>query len=157
MVFEPVRPPRAAVAYSVLAVPRAGLAWRPDSLVRITLISDQKFPRTVRLLSAADFGRVFKRPIKSTDNCFVVLARSNSMGEARLGLVIAKKHVKLAVGRNRIKRVIRDSFRHHQQLLKGLDLVVLVRTGTADQPNKRLFSSLEAHWKRLAESKSNSS
>lgn len=78
------------------------------------------------------------------------------MGEARLGLAIAKKHVKLAVGRNRIKRVIRDSFRHHQQLLMGLDLVVLTRTGAVDQPNKRLFSSLEAHWKRLAESKSNS-
>jgi len=79
------------------------------------------------------------------------------MGEPILGLAIAKKHVKLAVGRNRIKRVVRDSFRHHQQQLTGLDLVVLARTGTADQSNKRLFSSLEAHWHRLVEMNTNSS
>ena len=76
------------------------------------------------------------------------------MDEARLGLAIAKKHVKLAVDRNRIKRVIRESFRHHRQQISGLDLVVLARAGTAPLTNKQLFSSLEYHWKRLVETKS---
>jgi len=105
------------------------------------------------LLSAADFAGVFKKPVKSTDKCFLVLGRANQQDEPRLGLAIAKKHVKLAVDRNRVKRVIRDSFRHHRKLLKGLDLVVLAKAGTADLSNKQLFSSLEIHWKRLAEPK----
>ena len=76
------------------------------------------------------------------------------MDEGRLGLAIAKKHVKLAVDRNRIKRVIRESFRHHKQQIRGLDLVVLAKAETVPLTNKQLFSSLESHWKRLAETKS---
>ena len=110
----------------------------------------------MRLLSASDFSRVFEKPRKSTDKAFTVLGRSNRLGEARLGLAIAKKHVKLAVDRNRIKRVIRESFRHHRQLIEGLDLIVLAKAGTAGLTNKQLFSSLESHWKRLAETKSTS-
>ena len=83
-----------------------------------------------------------------------MLARSNQLDNARLGLAIAKKHVKLAVDRNRIKRVIRESFRYNRQQISGLDLVVLGRAGTASLTNKQLFSSLESHWKRLAETKS---
>ena len=85
----------------------------------------------------------------------MVLGRSNQLGEARLGLGIAKKHVKLAIDRNRIKRVIRESFRHHRKLINGMDLVVLAKAGTMGLTNKQLFSSLESHWKRLAEAKSN--
>lgn len=86
----------------------------------------------------------------------MVLARSNQGEQSRLGLAISKKHVKLAVDRNRIKRVIRDSFRHHRQLLSGLDLVVLARVDTAGLTNRKLFSSLEVHWQRLAETKQTS-
>jgi ribonuclease P protein component len=86
----------------------------------------------------------------------MVLGRLNQMGDARLGLAIAKKHVKLAVDRNRIKRVIRDSFRQHRKLLAGLDLVVLAKASTAGLSNEQLFSSLEAHWIRLAEIKATS-
>lgn len=48
---------------------------------------------------------------------------------ARLGLVVAKKHLKRAVDRNRFKRLVRESFRAHQQQLEGLDVVVLARSG----------------------------
>ena len=84
----------------------------------------------------------------------MVLGRSNQLGKARLGLAIAKKHVKLAVERNRIKRVIRESFRHHRQLIEDFDLIVLAKPGTASQTNKQLVTSLESHWQRLGETKS---
>jgi ribonuclease P protein component len=48
---------------------------------------------------------------------------------ARLGLVVAKKHLKRAVDRNRFKRLVRESFRSHQEQLAGLDVVVLARNG----------------------------
>ena len=69
--------------------------------------------------------------------------------QARLGLAVAKKHVRRAVDRNRIKRLLRESFRHHQQQLKGLDLVVLVKPGIHKADNAALLQSLEKHWKRL--------
>ncbi len=99
---------------------------------------------------------MFEKPKESSDDRFIVLARSNAMSEPRLGLAIAKKHVVLAVQRNRIRRVVRESFRHQRELLSGLDLVVLVRKNTAVQSNNLLYSSLEAHWQRLANFRSDS-
>lgn len=47
--------------------------------------------------------------------------------QPRLGIVVAKRNVKLAVKRNKLKRMIRESFRLQQQLLMGLDVVVVVK------------------------------
>lgn len=69
---------------------------------------------------------------------------------ARLGLAVAKKHVRRAVDRNRIKRLLRESFRRHQQQLMGFDLVVLIKPGIHKVDNPTLFSSIEKHWQRLA-------
>ncbi|WP_456417870.1 ribonuclease P protein component [Thiolapillus sp.] len=114
-------------------------------------ISKQGFPRHVRLLSAEDYKKVFAQSVRSTDRFFTVLARHEGQQHpARLGLAVAKKHVRRAVDRNRIKRLLRESFRHHQQQLQGLDLVVLVKPGIHKADNAALFRSLEKHWKRLS-------
>jgi ribonuclease P protein component len=78
-----------------------------------------------------------------------VLARPNDQDGPRLGLAIARKHARAAVDRNRIKRLVRESFRHHLQLLGPLDLVVLGRNGLAQRDNAELTASLQKHWKRL--------
>lgn len=78
-----------------------------------------------------------------------MLARENGTGDARLGLAISKKHCRLASRRNRVKRVVRESFRRHQAELAGLDLVVLARQGTGDATNGQLMASLQRHWQRL--------
>ncbi len=79
-----------------------------------------------------------------------MLARRDDGREtARLGLAIAKKHVRRAVGRNRIKRLARESFRRQQDTLKGLDIVVLAKPGIEKADNPTLFASLQQHWKRL--------
>ncbi len=44
--------------------------------------------------------------------------------EARLGVVVAKKLLKRAVDRNRVKRVVREQFRLHRGNLPGVDMVV---------------------------------
>ena len=59
-------------------------------------------------------GRVFKQALRSRDPLFTVLCRCNNSDLARLGLAISKKHCRRAVGRNRIKRIVRESFRQHQ-------------------------------------------
>lgn len=49
----------------------------------------------------------------------------------RLGLAVSRKVDPHAVGRNRIKRVIRDAFRHCRADLAGGDYVVVARAGAA--------------------------
>ena len=75
------------------------------------------------MLDAAAFGRVFKKANRSRDKLFTVLCRDNDAEIARLGLAISKKNCRAATARNRIKRIIRESFREHQAILSGLDVV----------------------------------
>jgi ribonuclease P protein component len=114
------------------------LAPRPDG-----------FPKRARLLKRSDFDRVFARPQRSADDCFTVLARPNGLGLARLGLAIARKHAARATQRNRIKRLVRERFRHHRHALEDLDFIVLGRHGIGKRDNDEIRASLDRHWKRL--------
>ena len=111
-----------------------------------------RFSRQHRLLTPRDFNYVFAKPIKQNDRNLTLLARPGlSQDQAgRLGLIVPKKQIKSAVKRNRVKRLIRESFRCHQALLKGLDVVVLVRGGLVRMDNEAIFSVLDKHWKALS-------
>jgi len=65
-------------------------------------------------------------------------------------LVIGKKSVKLSVERNRIKRQLRETFRHHQMDLAGWDIVVIARKGLADLDNPELAKQFAKLWRRLS-------
>lgn len=67
-------------------------------------------------------------------------------------MTASKKRVRTAVGRNRIRRLVRESFRHVAPRLPALDIVVLVKDGARDADNPRIFASLDAHWQRLERS-----
>lgn len=122
----------------------------PDPLISIPELR-HAFARSSRLLTAGDYGRVFGAPQgRASNSCFTLLAIRNDGMPARLGMAIARKKVRRAVDRNRIKRIIRESFRHHPQLLHGLDLVVMARPQAAQATNDELFKSLDALWVRIA-------
>ncbi|MCY4044713.1 MAG: ribonuclease P protein component [Cellvibrionales bacterium] len=108
------------------------------------------FPKDARLLASQDYKQVFDRvDIKVGNQYFLCLTRKNSFNHPRLGLVIAKKQVKLAVGRNKIKRIVRDSFRCHQGELPNLDIIFLSRNQIDTLDNQSLHQELEKLWKRL--------
>ena len=104
------------------------------------------FPRSVRLLSQRDYQQVFKNPIRSSDQYFTILAIVNDRDLARLGLAIAKKSIAKATQRNRIKRMIRESFRHQQVNMSNIDLVVLAKRGLERASNEEMQASLIKHW-----------
>ncbi len=79
----------------------------------------------------------------------MALARWNTVGHPRLGLVVSKKNVKLAVDRNRFKRLVRESVRLRQDQLPAVDIVVLARRGVQDMDNDVLHRQLHGMWKRL--------
>lgn len=91
--------------------------------------------------------------MKSSNGGMTLLARDNCGGQARLGLAISRKNVRRAVDRNRIKRVIRESFRQHLDQLIGLDIVALGRSGVAAKDNEELRAALGVHWDKLARCK----
>lgn len=80
-----------------------------------------------------------------------VLATPNPLQHPRLGLAISRKVARTAVARNRIKRVIRESYRHWQSRLGALDIVVLGRIGVAEQSKNNLHAALERLWIELDE------
>ena len=118
------------------------------------------FPRTHRLTKPIEFKRVFTRPLVSVDALFKVLAKPNELPHARLGMAVSKKVDKRAVGRNRIKRVIRESFGTHWGDFGTIDvddgdrlfpdIVVLPRRESATICNRQLSRSLDKHWARLS-------
>ena len=57
---------------------------------------------------------------RSSSEFFTILSRENAIGQPRLGIVVAKRHVKRAVDRNTIKRIIRESFRLAKAFLPTL-------------------------------------
>jgi ribonuclease P protein component len=79
-----------------------------------------------------------------------VLATINSLPTPRVGLVIAKKNVGKAVQRNRIKRLIRQSFRTQKPTLNNLDLVVLARKDADKLENQAIVDQLNQLWQDLA-------
>jgi ribonuclease P protein component len=110
--------------------------------------SPYRLQKEKRLLNAAAFGRVFKKATRSRDKWFTVLCIDNNMDIARLGLAISKKNCRQATGRNRIKRVVRESFRQHQAELAGLDVVVINQPAARSAGNQQLFDSMGGHWRR---------
>ncbi len=108
------------------------------------------FSKKLRLLTAADFKRVFDAPDqRSVDNMFTLLVRKNELGYSRLGMAITKKRLKRAVDRNYAKRIIRETFRAQQAELVGVDVVVINRNGVAGAEKRALHNSLKKHWPRL--------
>ncbi len=108
------------------------------------------FSKSLRLLNASDYKAVFDdAPLRSSHSQILVLARLNQGCEPRLGLVIAKKNVRLAVQRNRIKRILRETFRLKQQSLQGIDAVVLARRNLDALNNEELHKLFNKQWDRV--------
>lgn len=108
------------------------------------------FGKSLRLLDSSDFQQVFDdAPFRASHQYFLILSRPNQLLQPRLGLVIAKKHISLSVQRNRIKRLVREEFRHQQESLAGLDVIVLSRKGLADMTNDQFRQQLAQQWQRL--------
>lgn len=108
------------------------------------------FGKSCRLLNAADYKAVFDAvDWKVSNKEILCLTRKNGLNHPRLGLVIAKKNVRHAVQRNRVKRIIRESFRLHQHQLPAIDMIILARSGLDNFSNPELHAEIAKLWIRL--------
>lgn len=113
-------------------------------------MGNYSFPKTSRLLRPADYSGVFNDvQVRVPHRHFLILASPNSLGRPRLGLIFSKRNLRHAVQRNRVKRVVRETFRHRTDL-GSMDIVVLGRQNLASQDNQSLHRALNDLWRKLA-------
>ncbi len=107
------------------------------------------FPRHLRLTEAKQYQRVFAGSSRFGNRYLTVLAKENQLEHPRLGLAISKKCAKRAVDRNRIKRLLRESFRASQSSLPAVDLVIMCRPLILKLDNPEIFQNIEKQWHHL--------
>ncbi|SEG84546.1 ribonuclease P protein component [Marinobacterium lutimaris] len=113
-------------------------------------MADFDYPRQLRLLTGRDFKRVFDNAaFKVSEQPLLILSSPNDLGHPRIGFVISKKNIRRAVKRNRVRRIIRESFRLHQHELPAVDIVILARRGLDTLDNPELHRMIERCWSRL--------
>jgi ribonuclease P protein component len=109
-------------------------------------------PSVFRLSGPKAFSSVFQQAMVSADSGFKVLARSTGQTGSRLGMAVSRKVDRRAVQRNRLKRIVRESFRAHYLTAshsQPVDIVVLPRQQAVSISNEQLFAQLEKHWLRI--------
>ncbi len=100
------------------------------------------FSRTNRLLKSRDFEATMNSGTKVVSPHLVVIANRSSLAAGRLGLVVSRK-VGSSVTRNRIKRNLRECFRHIKDQYPGLDVVVIARHSCGNVTGSSLCQTLE--------------
>gem|GEM_PF-758465 len=113
--------------------------------------NNQRFPRSARLLSSAEFQHVFRKPKKFHSRFFSLFVACGSQSHSRLGLAVSKKSLPKAVSRNRVKRVVRESFRKNQWQFCSLDVIFVARHDLRLSDNEQLSNELTRLWKKLAD------
>jgi ribonuclease P protein component len=106
-------------------------------------------PREARLRRPGDFAALRASSGRAGGRCFHMRFRDNELGQARLGLAISKRVSKRAVERNRIKRLVRESFRQIRHRLPPVDLMVMAREQAANVPGPQLLAEIDTLWKKL--------
>jgi ribonuclease P protein component len=109
-----------------------------------------RFPRAARLTRSRDYRAVFADARRHGDRHFTVLVGHGGADTARLGLAVSKRAAPRSVDRSRLKRLIRERFRHHLATLPAVDVVVMVRPVARQCDNPALIRSLDKLWQRIS-------
>ena len=111
---------------------------------------DYRFTKNYRLLTSSDYKGVFDNAEHKVSCRFILmLAIKHKKCQTRLGMIVSKKNIPKSVERNRIKRLIRESFRKTRSQLPQLDVIVLIRRGLDGLPNLTISTKMDALWKDL--------
>jgi ribonuclease P protein component len=106
--------------------------------------------KTVSIKSSRDFSRTFYRGKSFADKFIVVYVIPNKLDKNRIGISIGKK-IGCSVVRNKVKRLIRESYRKIEEKLKfGFDIVFVPRHPSKDASFSDISNSINKIFDRLA-------
>ena len=110
---------------------------------------DLSFPAARRLRRKWEFDQLYARGRRLGNSHFGITVCPNELGLARVGLAVASKPFGGSVPRNRIRRLIRESFRLRQHELPAVDLVVSARPLARNATAAELRASLDGLWDKV--------
>ncbi|MFL2840829.1 MAG: ribonuclease P protein component [Pseudohongiellaceae bacterium] len=112
-------------------------------------MAKQGFKKASRLLGPAQYRVVFKKADFKMSAASILMFVAKSTLPPRLGIIVAKKNVKSAVQRNRVKRIIRESFRLRQEEFGTIDLIILATQGLDKASNQEVLIQLNLLFDKL--------
>lgn len=108
-----------------------------------------RLDRSSRINRKQDFQSIFNQGERLTNAYFIFCYRISGRNKPRLGLVVNKRSARLAVNRNRIKRLNRETFRLRQHQLKAIDLIVIAKQQIDKAENPELLQCLNKLYDKL--------
>lgn len=109
-----------------------------------------RFGAELRLRSKLQFDAIYAGGKRIDDRFFGLRVKSNGLAHPRIGLAVAVKTAGSGVERNRVRRLIRESFRLAQHTLPAVDIVVAAKFPAREAPAATLRASLATLWQRVA-------
>ena len=106
-------------------------------------MTSARFPRSARVRAKSDFDRIFQHGRRVALPVLALHWQSLDT-PARLGLAVSRKVDSRAVGRNRIKRALRETFRHLRDELPPGDYVLVARPPAAKCTHAELAAALRS-------------
>jgi ribonuclease P protein component len=113
---------------------------------------EMSLPHQFRLTEKRAFREIFEKPCVASDSCFKILAKPNGQSVSRLGMAVSRKVDRRAVQRNRLKRLVRESFRLYlasQRVGIDADFMVLPRQQAVAISNEEIFERLGRLWNNV--------
>ena len=109
-----------------------------------------KLPQSMRITKAREYARIFKQGVHSHGKFWQIISTPSENKNSSLGLAISKKIHKLAVDRNLLKRLARETFRLNQDNLKSVDFVVMTKNYTKAD-NRILTADLQSLFYKVSQ------
>jgi ribonuclease P protein component len=109
-----------------------------------------RFGPELRLRSKTQFDAIYASSKRIDDRYFGLRVKPNGLAHPRIGLAVAVKTAGSGVARNRIRRLVRESFRLAQHALPAVDIVVSAKNPAREAPAEALRASLATLWQRVA-------
>ena len=108
------------------------------------------YPKSSRLLKRSEYQKILDGGIKIVNPHVVLLGTRSEQVQSRVGLIVSKK-IGPAALRNRIKRHLRESFRHIQGQVPGIDIVVIARNRARHAIAEEISSSFSKAFYSIAD------
>ena len=98
--------------------------------------------KMITLKNSREFGSVYSTKNSVANKYLVMYLRSNGLDYNRLGISVSKK-VGNSVVRHHITRLVRESYRLHEEMFhSGWDIVVIARAGAKNASYHEIESAL---------------
>ena len=100
-----------------------------------------KYKDAESLKKNRDFQLVYKTGTSYVNKSLVMYARENQLGKNRIGISVSKK-VGNSVVRHRLCRLVRESYRLHEDVFRrGFDIVVVARVSAKERTFREIESA----------------